>query len=414
MTVAGLFLFSAVATAAEPKFVKYKIDPGFWSEGVAIADVNRDGKTDIFAGDVWFEQVALGRSGKSAWRRHEVRFPSSTTPDFRLNGGDPVGSPHDGSKGYCHSFACFAGDFNADNWTDFICVDFPGEPFFWFENPKGQPGHWKKHVIWRSACNETPQFGDLLGDGKPGICVGIQPEGQVAYLRPGKDPTQMWDLYELSKPKMKFGVERYYHGLGWGDINNDGRRDVIFPHGWLEQPSDSTKQQWTIHESVLSPPKHNPPQPAKEQWPMADLHVADLDGDNDMDVIGSSAHKYGIWWFENVGSKEEPKFVSHIIREDISETHAMNFADVDGDGVRDIITGKRYYSHMRAEPGSGDPAYLIWIKVGKKEGKPTFESHVIDDDSGVGTQFVTADFNSDGKLDVVTANKKGVQLFLQQ
>jgi hypothetical protein len=407
--VALVVLFAADAPL---KFTKVKLDSNFWSEGVAVGDVNNDGHIDVFAGDVWYEMVW---SEKPTWKRHEVRKAESSPPknDLRKNGGDPNGSPHDGSKGYSHSFACFPGDFNNDGFVDFITVDFPGTPFYWFENPKGQTGHWKRHTIWRSACNETPWYGDLLGDGKPGIMLGIQPEAQMTYFRPGDDPTKTWTPFDVSAPKQKYGVEQYYHGLGVGDINGDGRNDVVVPHGWWERPSGDSGR-WKFHESHLTPPKHDPPQPAKEAWPMADLFVHDVDGDGDNDVIGSSAHKYGLWWFENVGPKEEPKFKSHIIREDVSETHSMHFVDLDGDGAKEIVTGKRYYSHMRGEPGSGDPAYLFYGKIKVENGKPTFFFHNIDDDSGVGTQFAIADVNKDGKLDVITANKKGVHVHLQQ
>ena len=47
------------------------------------------------------------------------------------------------------------------------------------------------------------------------------------------------------------------------------------------------------------------------------------------------------------------------------------------------------------------------------DGVTQFVPHVIDNDSGIGTQFVVADFNGDKLPDIVTANKKGVFLFEQ-
>ena len=61
------------------------------------------------------------------------------------------------------------------------------------------------------------------------------------------------------------------------------------------------------------------------------------------------------------------------------------------------------------------PAVLYWFKAKKgSDGITTFTPYKIDDDSGVGTQFAVADVNGDGLPDIVTSNKKGVFVIVQQ
>ncbi len=142
----------------------------------------------------------------------------------------------------------------------------------------------------------------------------------------------------------------------------------------------------------------------------------DLNHDGKADVIASSAHQYGIWWFEQGEVKDgSPVFTKHDLFPDlVSETHALIAADINGDGLKDLVTGKRFWSHGKNEVGSDKPARLYWFEASRgPDGKIAFTPREIDDQSGIGTQFVVADYNGDGRLDIVTANKKGVFLFEQ-
>lgn len=373
---------------------KTVIDTKFRSEGVAIADVNKDGKTDILTGEWWFEAPD--------WKPHAIR----KAPEDYTRGDQNV---------YSQSFCCWTEDYNGDGWTDLLVIRFPGQPCYWYENPRGGTGFWKEHMVWDNACNETPQYVDLFGKGQRVLVMGIQPRGQgdgnagqMVWLRPGKDPNQLWEVHPISEPsnpaakRIIPGTFKYSHGLGIGDVNSDGRNDVICTDGWWEQPAKDEGKPWKFH-------------PARLGEAAADMFAYDMDGDGRSDIISSSAHKFGIWWHQQTGSRDEPTFARHdLFRELVSETHAMHCVDMNGDGLKDLVTGKRYWSHGRAEPGSDWPAMLYWFEASRdKAGKVKFTPRIIDIDSGVGTQFVVDDFNGDKLLDVVVSNKQGTFLFEQ-
>lgn len=386
------------AMAAEPIAITWKktvVDRKFRSEGVAIADVNKDGKKDILNGEYWY--------AAPDWTPHEMQPPV----DHK-----------DGLGNYSRSFACWSDDFNNDGYPDLIVIDHPGQPCYWMENPKGQSGHWKKHTIWHSACNETPIYADLLGNGHKVLLMAFQPkgkkpdgnEGQMAYFTPkAGEPTAEWEMHPISVPSAEGkpipGTMRYSHGLGIGDVNNDGKNDVICTAGWWEQPqSVDGKTPWTWH-------------PANLGDACADMFAYDVDGDGVNDILSTSAHKFGIWVHkQNAKPKPgQPSFEKiELYGRLVSETHAAHFVDINGDGLKDLVTGKRWWSHGRSEPGSSWDARIYWLKATKeKDGYTSFLPQLIDDDSGIGTQFEVADINGDGLLDVITSNKKGVHVIHQ-
>lgn len=412
-TTAAILPAAPYARPDEPKITwkKTVLDTKFRSEGVAVADVNQDGKIDVLNGEYWYEAPD--------WKPHEMQQPA----DFK-----------DGLSNYSRVFFCWAEDLNSDGYPDLIVIAFPGDPCYWMENPKGKsttedgkPLHWKKHVIWDSACNETPQYADLLGNGKRVLIMGIQPkgketEGQMAYFTPGQDPTAPWEMHPISEPstpptlkdgkpvpntgKEIPGTRKFSHGLGVGDINGDGRKDVICTDGWWEQPEKADgKSPWKFHKANLGPAA-------------ADMFAYDMDGDGKADVISTSAHQFGIWWHKQRSPDEQgnPTFQRmDLFPKLISETHAAHFVDIDGDGRPDLVTGKRWWSHGRNEPGSEASPAIYWFKNTKGlDGVAQFTPMLIDNDSGIGTQFAVSDVNGDGLLDIISSNKKGVRVIVQE
>lgn len=379
---------------------RIKLDGEFRSEGVAAADINHDGKIDVVAADVWYE-----------------------APDWKMHAFRPVGKFKAG-VGYSQSFANFTYDINGDGWDDIIVIGFPGEACHWYENPQNKSdhpeGHWKQYLLWHSAANESPIFADVDGDGKPELVFGSEPEKQMGFLRvPAKDKCHLkWDFTPVSDPGdgHKNGSFRYYHGLGVADLNGDGRKDILIMHGWWEAPEDRNQRPWKWHPYTLSRDGKGNPLPA------ANMYTQDLDLDGDLDILCSCAHQYGVWWFENVGSKPEtgdgnPQFVYHLIDESYSQTHAAEFVDLDGDGELEYVTGKRYFAHNGGDPGAYEPVWMYRYSIKREKGKaPVFTAHeiVAGRDTGVGTQFLVKDINGDKRPDIVLSNKKGVNVLVQK
>jgi len=389
------FLMASLAEAQTivPKYKKIVVSDKFHAEGACIGDFNKDGKPDIAVGHFWYE-------GPDFKTRHQI-WEGDDAQDF-----DPTK--------YSNCFGMFTSDLNGDGWDDILICPHPGVDGFWYENPKTAGGFWKKHPVTKELGNESQDFADILGIGRKSLLFNRNNFLGIATPNPEK-PYEPWDFIAVSNEDRRF--QRYTHGIGFGDITGNGKNDILDQEGWWEQPADPKNTPWKFHRFKFADAA-------------AHIVVYDVDGDGLNDVVTAlHCHNYGFAWYKQVRKDGEITFEQKVLipRSDqpfdasvtgfpkVSQLHAFVPVDMNGDGVLDVVTGKRFWAHGPAgDAAPGDPAVLMWWETKRDGANTTLIPHIIDEDSGIGTQFAVGDLNGDGIPDIVIGNKKGAFVFLSE
>lgn len=366
-------------------FDRQQLTNTYFSEGANAGDLNGDGATDVVYGPYWF-------AGPDYASKHEIYRPV----------------PQD-VNGYADNFFSWVYDFNGDGWQDVFVVGFPSTPAYVYENPQGGGfgSHWKKHQVFDWVSNESPQLTNLIGDERPElVCTR---DGFFGFATFDSDnPLGTWNFHPISE---QVTARKFGHGLGVGDINGDGRLDVIHSGGWYEQPAvNAASSRWRPHEVSFS-----------NAYGGAEMYAYDVDGDGDHDVITShAAHEFGLGWYEQQRDGDDVTFQHHLIMGShasenrygilFSELHSLNLVDIDGDGLKDIVTGKTYWSHHKQSPMWDAGAVVYWFKLIRGADGVDWIPYQVDDQAGIGRQVSVADVNADGLPDIVVGGMKGAHV----
>ena len=366
----GLFLVLAqpVCSAEEVAFQRHLINPRSEFSACAALDVNQDGRLDIVSGGYWYEAPN--------WELRRLR-------DVQL------------IRGRYDDYSNPPLDVNGDGHTDLISANYRSRSVYWVQNPGDPQRTWTKHPIDEPGSSETGRLADMDGDGD----LDLLPNGTkfAAWYeidRAQSTPEKVaWIKHDL--PPEVIG-----HGLGVGDINGDGRADLVAPRGWLEAPQDRAAGRW--------------------QWrPEFHLHrdcsipilVHDVDGDGDNDLIWGRGHNIGLYWLEQSTHDDgSRRWQFHAIDTSWSACHALLLADINGDGKTDLVAGKRYLGHDGKDPGEYDPLAIYWYAF--DPATRSWRRHTVSEghDCGFDLDPKCVDIDADGDVDIVAAARSGLFL----
>lgn len=385
--LACLFL-AHTACAGEPASLKFSrrclmVSP---NEGCAIADVNRDGKPDIIAGTCWFAAPDFIPRPVRDIQQVSLGFGAN---EFYANNGDHL---------------C---DVDGDGWIDVISGGWTEAELFWYKNPgkEGLEKGWKwepRLLVKARAENEAFDLRDLDGDGVPEVIV---------HCWVGRDPLVVWKLAKTpdgqpTANRIVLGANACGHGYSYGDVNGDGRDDILCAAGWYERPAgDVFAKPWKFHPETSLSSASSP------------FVVVDVNGDGRNDIIWGKGHDYGVYLREQGEAKPDgtTTWTEHLIDKEWSQAHSMAWADLDGDGKGELITGKRVRGHGDLDPGALEPACLFYYKWDGAAQK--FVRHTISPAGGgpgTGMQICVADLNGDGRPDIAVAGKTGTWLLINE
>jgi len=381
----------AAASAGHPVFFDVQLLAVDANEGCAVGDFDNDGWLDVSAGRNWYRNPGGDAGDSGAWVPRPLRLLED-------------------ANGYTHSNGEYAYDVDVDGFDDIVSGDFFTDPVKWYRNP-GETGVMRGLLWTPGTLANTGQSSNEIGmlldidvdqDGTPEwIANQWTRDAPLIVWRFAPGSIDAANGQNNDAPRLVGHTigPKNGHGIGFGDINNDGRDDILVGTGWYERPEgDPYAGEWAFH----------------DDWDddfSCPMLVRDVNGDGVNDILWGNPHDYGVFAWLGQGADNDGRltFEEVTLDDSFSQAHAIHLADLDGDGRDELITGKRVRGHNGNDPGSDDPwlvVYYTWDEDFKEIKRHTICEGV----AGIGLQIRTADLDQDGDLEVIVPGKDGTQI----
>jgi dienelactone hydrolase len=357
---------AVVGGAEELAFRVHCINPeSQFSAGAAI-DINQDGRLDIACGGWWYEAPD--------WKRHRLR----DVPNIRGRFDDYSNLPL---------------DVDSDGHVDLISVNYRSRSLYWIRNPGPQGRTWATHLIDSPGPSETGRLVDVDGDGELDILPAGTDFASWYQRSPSEAPDEQPQWIRHLLPAELAG-----HGVGAGDINGDGRIDIVGPRGWAE---GAPSRRWVWHAEFQLHGDASIP-----------ILVGDVDRDGDADLVWGRGHDTGLYWMEQIRDKSQPQedrlWRQHAIDTSWSSAHSLLWADLDGDGQPELVAGKRFLGHDGRDPGENDPLAIYAYQFNVERG--TWKRNCLSWGGicGMDLDPKAVDLDADGDVDLIAPARSGL------
>ncbi len=280
-------------------------------------------------------------------------------------------------------------DVDGDGDLDWIGARYQPGWVVWLEQPaKPLAERWKLRLV-DDQINGVHGLlkGDIDGDGRPDLIANsAQPRppfpNSAAWLRVPKAPhtAERWERFVFAD-KDAPGLSHYF---GVGDVNGDGRADISLAAKGGPQAEPGSGEWFAWWQAPVDPTKPWTKRPIADRQPGAtNIMPADVNRDGQTDFIATRGHGRGVIWFE------APMWREHVIHETLQEPHSLVVVDMDADGDLDAATCA--YGDKKA----------MWFE---NDGRGRFTSHLVAEDQAA-YDIRAVDLDSDGDLDLLIAGQ---------